>query len=137
MFCWSAEFPERNPTIEDVKQYYSIGENLEANCTSNSSIPPAKLEWWINDLPIYSEEHTIRFSTIVDPLTNRETSRLGLRLPLTNEHFFRGRVKVSISCGTKSTCQGVKTCVATENPITLSNVAGSAFPLYLCNGNSF
>lgn len=93
---WSyAEFPEENPTIDDIKQYYSIGENLETNCTSNSSIPPAKLEWWINDMPIYNSEYTIRYSTIVDPATNRETSILGLRLPLTNEHFYRGRVKVS------------------------------------------
>lgn len=90
-----AEFPEENPTIDDIKQYYSIGESLETNCTSNSSIPPAKLEWWINDLPIYNSDYTIRYSTIVDPGTNRETSILGLRLPLTNEHFYRGRVKVS------------------------------------------
>lgn len=111
------EFPEENPTIEDVKQYYSIGESLEANCTSNSSIPPAKLEWfvffwsipfefcrltvrvykfrWINDLPLYNAENTIKYNTIVDSLTNRETSILGIRLPLTNEHFYLGRVKVS------------------------------------------
>lgn len=94
----NAEFPEENPTIgDDVKQYYSIGENLETNCTSNSSIPPAKLEWWINDMPIYNLEYTIKYSTVIEPVTNRETSILGLRLPLTNEHFYRGRVKVSIS----------------------------------------
>lgn len=91
------EFPEENPRIDDIKQYYSIGENLETNCTSNSSIPPAKLEWWINDMPIYNAEYTIKYSTIVDPETNRETSILGLRLPLTNEHFYRSRVKVSRS----------------------------------------
>jgi len=92
-----SEFPEENPAIDDIKQYYSIGENLETNCTSNSSIPPAKLEWWINDMPIYDSEYIIKYSTVVDPATNRETSILGLRLPLTNEHFYRGRVKVSKS----------------------------------------
>jgi hypothetical protein len=92
------EFPEENPTIDDIKQYYGVGEVFETNCTSNSSIPPAKLEWWINDMPMYNAEYTIKYSTIVDPTTNRETSILGLRLPLTNEHFYRGRVKVS---GTK------------------------------------
>lgn len=86
-----SEFPEQNPTIDDIKQYYSIGENLETNCTSNSSIPPAKvslissiflpkylknvshsqLEWWINDMPIYNAEYTIKYNTIVDPATNR------------------------------------------------------------------
>lgn len=81
--------------IDDIKQYYSVGENFETNCTSNSSIPPAKLEWWINDMPIYNAEYTIKYSTLVDPSTNRQTSLLGLRLPLTNEHFYRGRVKVS------------------------------------------
>lgn len=92
-----SEFPEENPTIDDIKQYYSIGESIETNCTSNSSIPPAKLEWWINDMPIYDAETTIKYSTIVDPATSRETSILGLRLPLTNEHFYKrgGRVKVS------------------------------------------
>lgn len=89
------EFPEGDPTIADVKQYYSIGENLEANCTSNSSIPPARLEWWINDLPVYNAEYTIKYKPIADHTTNRETSILGLRLPLTNEHFYRARVKVS------------------------------------------
>lgn len=89
------EFPEGDPTIADVKQYYSIGENLEANCTSNSSIPPARLEWWINDLPVYNAEYTIKYKPIADHSTNRETSILGLRLPLTNEHFYRARVKVS------------------------------------------
>lgn len=88
------EFPEENPTIDDIKQYYSVGETFETNCTSNSSIPPAKLEWWINDMPIYNTEYTIKYSTVVDPVTNRETSILGLRLPLTNEHFYRGRVKL-------------------------------------------
>ena len=89
------EFPDESPSIEDIKQYYSIGELLETNCTSNSSIPPAKLEWWINDMPIYTEQ-TVTFHTIVDTDTNRETSILGLRLALTNEHFYRGRVKVSL-----------------------------------------
>lgn len=100
LFCFSLpclfdlEFPEESPSIGDIKQYYSIGELLETNCTSNSSIPPAKLEWWINDMPIYTEQ-TVTFHTIVDTDTNRETSILGLRLALTNEHFYRGRVKVS------------------------------------------
>lgn len=88
------EFPDENPTIDDIKQYYGVGEVFETNCTSNSSIPPAKLEWWINDMPMYNAEYTIKYSSIVDAATNRETSTLGLRLPLTNEHFYRGRVKV-------------------------------------------
>jgi hypothetical protein len=93
--AFEIEFPEENPTIDDNKQYYGVGEVFETNCTSNSSIPPAKLEWWINDMPMYNTEYTIKYDTIVDPVTNRETSILGLRLPLTNEHFYRGRVKVS------------------------------------------
>ncbi|CAO1386220.1 unnamed protein product [Diamesa serratosioi] len=87
------EIPEESPSIGDIKQYYSIGELLETNCTSNSSIPAAKLEWWINDMPIYTEQ-TVKFHSVVDTDTNRETSILGLRLALTNEHFYRGRVKL-------------------------------------------
>lgn len=45
-------------------------------------------------MPIYNAEYTIKYNTVVDPATNRETSILGLRLPLTNEHFYRARVKV-------------------------------------------
>ncbi|KAG5684690.1 hypothetical protein PVAND_013907 [Polypedilum vanderplanki] len=87
------EFPEQNPTIDDIKQYYSVGDYLETNCTSNSSIPPAMLEWWINDVPAHIE-HSIKYATIVDPISSRETSILGLRLPLTNEHFYQGRLKL-------------------------------------------
>lgn len=89
------EYPEQNPTIDDIKQYYSIGDYLESNCTSNSSIPPALLEWWINDVPAHIE-HIIKYETIVDSISSRETSILGLRLPLTNEHFYQGRLKVSM-----------------------------------------
>lgn len=87
------EFPEQSPTIDDVKQYYNVGDYLETNCTSNSSIPPATLEWWINDVPAHIE-HALRYATVVDPISKRQTSILGLRLPLTNEHFYQGRLKV-------------------------------------------
>jgi hypothetical protein len=96
LFGGTTEFPEQNPTIDDIKQYYSIGDYLETNCTSNSSIPPAQLEWWINDVPAHIE-HIIKYETIIDSISNRETSILGLRLPLTNEHFYQGRLKVSTS----------------------------------------
>jgi hypothetical protein len=96
IFSLALEFPEQNPTIDDIKQYYSVGDYLETNCTSNSSIPPAMLEWWINDMPAHIE-HNIKYETIVDPISSRETSILGLRLPLSNEHFYQGRLKVSES----------------------------------------
>lgn len=92
-----SEFPEQSPTIDDVKQYYNVGDYLETNCTSNSSIPPATLEWWTNDVPAHIE-HIVRYDTVVDPISKRQTSILGLRLPLTNEHFFQGRLKVSGYC---------------------------------------
>ncbi|XP_070502575.1 junctional adhesion molecule 2A-like [Chironomus tepperi] len=87
------EFPEQSPSIDDIKQYYNVGDYLETNCTSNSSIPPATLEWWINDVPAHIE-HAIRYDTVVDPISKRQTSILGLRLPLTNEHFYQGRLKL-------------------------------------------
>lgn len=91
------EFPEQSPKIDDIKQYYSIGDYLESNCTSNSSIPPARLEWWVNDVPAHIE-HIMKYETVVDSISERETSILGLRLPLTNEHFYQGRLKVRLNC---------------------------------------
>jgi len=91
---FNLEFPEQSPSIDDIKQYYNVGDYLETNCTSNSSIPPATLEWWINEVPAHIE-HAIRYDTVVDPISKRQTSILGLRLPLTNEHFYQGRLKVS------------------------------------------
>lgn len=88
-----AEFPEDSPSIDDIKQYFRIGELLEANCSSNASIPAAQLEWWINDMPMYAET-TVKYKTVVEPESHRETSILGLKILLTPEHFFRGRIKV-------------------------------------------
>jgi hypothetical protein len=108
--------------IDDIKQYYSVGDYLESNCTSNSSIPPAQLEWWINDVPAHIE-HIIKYKTIVDPISNRETSILGLRLPLTNEHFYQGRLKVSY----------LVAFIAHENAIncTISNIGKIEFSIVL------
>lgn len=38
--------------ISGVKQFYQTGEILQANCTSNGSIPSALLEWKLNKFPV-------------------------------------------------------------------------------------
>lgn len=44
--------PIGEPVISGAKQFYQAGEILQANCTSNGSIPSALLEWKLNKFPV-------------------------------------------------------------------------------------
>ncbi|ODM93803.1 Carcinoembryonic antigen-related cell adhesion molecule 6 [Orchesella cincta] len=44
--------PKEGPQISGkVQPEYETGDNLALNCTSAKSFPPARLSWYINDLP--------------------------------------------------------------------------------------
>ncbi|KAJ6638774.1 hypothetical protein Bhyg_11512 [Pseudolycoriella hygida] len=43
--------PLHEPYITGTKEQYQSGELLQANCTSNGSLPSATLEWKINNVP--------------------------------------------------------------------------------------
>uniref|UniRef100_A0A182QFB9 Ig-like domain-containing protein n=1 Tax=Anopheles farauti TaxID=69004 RepID=A0A182QFB9_9DIPT len=46
------DVPAGEPQILDMKAYYGAEEFLEIECRSGPSLPAAKLEWLVNDLPI-------------------------------------------------------------------------------------
>lgn len=45
-------YPEDGPRIEGLRQIYSIGEFLEANCTAKMTFPMAHVTWYINNLEV-------------------------------------------------------------------------------------
>lgn len=47
--------PQHEPVITGTKEQYQSGELLQANCTSNGSLPSASLEWKINNVPVSTE----------------------------------------------------------------------------------
>lgn len=42
--------PKHDPLITGLKKFYSIGDQVMANCTSDISSPPPYLSWYINDM---------------------------------------------------------------------------------------
>jgi hypothetical protein len=40
--------PRHDPVIQGLQPYYNMGDIVSANCTSDSSHPPASLTWFIN-----------------------------------------------------------------------------------------
>lgn len=49
--------PVHEPVITGTKEQYQSGELLQANCTSNGSLPSATLEWKINNVPVSSTQN--------------------------------------------------------------------------------
>uniref|UniRef100_A0A182N077 Ig-like domain-containing protein n=1 Tax=Anopheles dirus TaxID=7168 RepID=A0A182N077_9DIPT len=47
-----ADLPAGGPQILDMKSFYGAEEFLEIECRSGPSLPAAKLEWLVNDLPL-------------------------------------------------------------------------------------
>lgn len=45
-------FPENNQKIQGVRQSYTIGDYLEANCTAKMTFPVAEITWYINDIKV-------------------------------------------------------------------------------------
>ncbi|CAG7784941.1 unnamed protein product [Allacma fusca] len=89
-------FPESGPTISKLKSTYSVGDMVEANCTSYRSKPFANLTWFINS-------ELVKPQFLVPPGGFRikenpmETSQLNLRFQLRPEHF-RANGRVTMKC---------------------------------------
>ena len=44
---------------------YSVGESLQLNCSSEATLPPANLTWYINQRPVGTTRFTIKiFSSV-------------------------------------------------------------------------
>ena len=42
--------------VERINKFnfrYSLGESLNLNCSSEATLPPANLTWYINQKPVY------------------------------------------------------------------------------------
>lgn len=44
--------PRENPKIEGLESYYSEGDILSANCTSDFGDPAPTLRWYVDDEPV-------------------------------------------------------------------------------------
>jgi len=54
---FSVAFPENVPRIEGLREMYTIGEFMEANCTAKMTYPMAQVTWYINNIEVSSYEH--------------------------------------------------------------------------------
>ena len=75
--CLVADLPDQGPVISGSLPRYKKGDLISANCTSLSSVPAAKLNWYING-QVTPQKHLIEY-----PLTSSRiqlySSTLGLR----------------------------------------------------------
>ncbi|KAK4317022.1 hypothetical protein Pmani_011834 [Petrolisthes manimaculis] len=85
--------PDTKPRITGLRTAYQLGEEVEINCSSPRSHPPATLTFFINN-----EEASASWLTHYPPLeyedTVLETSTLGLQFVLKQSHLGQGSVEV-------------------------------------------
>lgn len=58
-FCFPIALPEEGVKIEGLKQYYTVGEYLEANCTAKMTFPAAQITWYINNIEVSTNFSTL------------------------------------------------------------------------------
>lgn len=51
-YFYVVAFPENGPKIEGLRQWYAVGDYLEANCTANMAFPAAQVTWFINNIEV-------------------------------------------------------------------------------------
>lgn len=70
-FLVLADLPKEGPQISGKTQdEYEIGDNLALNCTSAESFPPARLSWYINDLPVSTHNLALVSENFFSPIYN-------------------------------------------------------------------
>ncbi|EFX72800.1 hypothetical protein DAPPUDRAFT_253895 [Daphnia pulex] len=85
------QLPQRGPVIAGGKPRYSVGDQVDLNCTSMRSSPATNLTWYINGEP--AERHHLKFYPIVEDIDGLETSMLGLHFVIKTRHFRKGDLK--------------------------------------------
>ncbi|XP_054167273.1 uncharacterized protein LOC128964661 [Oppia nitens] len=84
--------PSEGPKITGSKANYNVGSLVELNCISAKSKPAALLRWYINE---QSADNKYEFASNTTVHSNGlETSTLGLRFIVTEEHFQSGNMKL-------------------------------------------
>jgi len=82
-----------------LKNRYSLGESLNLNCSSEATLPPANLTWYINQKPV-SPDQLIKYPIINMSLGREETLHtavLGLRHQVMRSDFGHGKI-VTLKC---------------------------------------
>uniref|UniRef100_A0A1B6CAG6 Ig-like domain-containing protein n=1 Tax=Clastoptera arizonana TaxID=38151 RepID=A0A1B6CAG6_9HEMI len=85
--------PNSGPHITGERKQYSIGEEVDLNCTSAKSYPASVLHWYINDVLVTSREHLHPHPQVVHP-HGLITTSLGLRVPVSSNLFLEGNMKI-------------------------------------------
>ncbi|XP_025413387.1 uncharacterized protein LOC112685665 [Sipha flava] len=91
--------PEDGPRIEGLRQWYTVGDYLEANCTAKMTFPEAQVTWYINNLEVDSyllERYALEVSD--GPFYN---STLGLRFLLKKDWVDTNKYKMDVKCAAK------------------------------------
>ncbi|XP_067009532.2 uncharacterized protein [Anabrus simplex] len=87
------EVPYDRPVISGVRTRYRLGDKLRSNCSSSWSRPAAKLTWLVNDVQA-SPHQLVHYPIRREEESDRESSQLGLQLPVKPHHFETGRLKI-------------------------------------------
>jgi len=92
--------PQNGPSISGHgNKRYSVGETLDLNCSSEATLPPANLTWYINQRPV-SPEQLIKYPIINMTVAKDETLHtaiLGLRHTIQRSDFGHGKI-VTVKC---------------------------------------
>jgi len=92
--------PKNGPSITGHNnRRYSVGETLELNCTSEATLPPANLTWYINQRPV-SPDQLVKYPIINMTISQAETlhtATLGLKHKIMRSDFGHGKI-VTVKC---------------------------------------
>ncbi|XP_011494191.1 PREDICTED: uncharacterized protein LOC105359319 isoform X2 [Ceratosolen solmsi marchali] len=83
------EPPRDEPKITGEEKIYATGDILALNCTSGFSYPAARLQWFINNVPIDPDSEVLHLSS-----RGLHSTRSSLRLELYPLHIADGRIEV-------------------------------------------
>lgn len=85
------------PTITGGKPKYQVGDEVNVNCTSAKSKPPAELLWFINDQPVINERRgstrLTHYPTMKFP-DGLEVNILGLNFRVQSDHFQKEEMRL-------------------------------------------
>lgn len=91
--------PKKGPMITGGKLRYSLGDNVDVNCTSANSKPAAEINWFINGEPA-SREYLVDY-----PIQNSSysygtlhTAVKGLRFQAQRQHFSPDEGDMKLKC---------------------------------------
>uniref|UniRef100_A0A8D8WKB8 Ig-like domain-containing protein n=1 Tax=Cacopsylla melanoneura TaxID=428564 RepID=A0A8D8WKB8_9HEMI len=83
--------PKSPPRISGTAKVYHVGDDINLNCSSSPSHPPAKLRWFINDEEILPESEQL-LPTRSDPFLKATWTELQFRAE--PKHFRGGQIKI-------------------------------------------